>query len=940
MKVPHQGLNKDRVFSAFIMLCGMITACLGSAALIGWVAGLPLLTTFLPGTIPMAPSTALLFLLYGTGVALFARLPLNRAAYRMSVVIGVSGVLAGIFFFLLSLTGKHSAVEHLGIKIAGMVNGVPVGHMSPLTAFCFIFSGLAYLALLLAPDRRWSSAIAFGLAFLTALTSCSLLLAYLLGEPFLYGSGFIPPALPTSLSFFFIGSGLLFSSWRQEFADSKTPDAANMRAAYLLVIIFVFLGTGILTAGYLYFRSHEKHYLDKVEQELSAIKELKVSQIVTWREERIKDVMIISESRAIINSISRFMENEKDLKLRSETLNLMSDLVKYYSYEKAMLFNAAGRLMLWSGEIPEDAEGHSKTYIADAMRNEKVDFIDLHKGETAADIHFGLSVPLFLEADKERRLVGVLILHIDPFKFLYPLIQSWPTPSSSGETLLVRREGDEVLFINELRHRRDTAFSLHFPLTKKDLPAAMAVSGITGVVEGIDYRGVPVMASIGAIPGSPWFIVSKMDKNEIYAPMRERLWVVVVFVSLLLLGSALGIGVVWRQQRVIHYRRLLETEMQLDEERKHKEQLLLESKARLERSQEIAHLGSWELDVVKNTLTWSDEVYRIFGLQPQEFAATYEAFLEAVHPDDRKAVNEAYSNSLSEGRDTYEIEHRVVRKATGEIRYVYEKCEHIRDASGKIIHSAGMVHDITERRKAEDELRRNMYDLKRSNEELQQFAYIASHDLQEPLRMIASYLQLIERRYKGKLDKDADEFIAFAVEGASRLQEMIIGLLAYSRVETKGKSFEEVNSAEVFGNAVANLKLVIEESGALVTAGSLPIIRADASQLLQVFQNLISNAIKFRGKDAPLIHISAEQKGAEWVFSAKDNGPGIEPQYKEKVFDMFRRLHGREYPGVGIGLSLCRRIIERHKGRIWLESEAGQGTTFYFTIPIKEEGKR
>ncbi|MDO8281898.1 MAG: ATP-binding protein [Thermodesulfovibrionia bacterium] len=937
-KQSTQELKNNSVLSILIIICGMITACLGIAALVGWLAGLPMLTTFWPGMIPMAPSTALLFLLYGTGVILFARRPLT-AAYRIALLIGVVGALAGGFFFAISLMGTHSTIEHLGIDISGMVNGVPVGHMSPLTAFCFILSGLAFLSFLLFSGRPYYSSMTFGLAFLTVLMSCSLLLAYLLGEPFLYGGGFIPPALPTSLAFFSLGTGLLLSSWQRTFSGGETPDASGMRASYVLVLIFLFLAVGILTAGYLYFRSHEKHYLDKVDQELSTIKELKVSQIVTWREERIRDVIIISDSEAIIKNISRFMENEKDLKLRSETLKLMSDLVKYYSYERAMLFNTAGRLMLWSGAIPEDAEGHAKAYIADAMRNEKVDFIDLHKGETAADIHFGLSVPLFLEADKERHLIGVLILHIDPFKFLYPLIQSWPTPSSSGETLLVRREGDEVLFINELRHRRDTAFSLRFPLTKKELPAAMAVSGITGIIEGIDYRGMPVIASIGAIPGSPWFIVSKMDKNEIYAPMRESLWTVVTLISLMILGSSLGIGLIWRQQRILHYRRLLDTEMQFNEERKHKEQLLLESKARLERSQEIAHLGSWELDIVNNTLTWSDEVYRIFGLQPQEFRATYEAFLEAVHPDDRKAVNEAYSNSLSEGRDTYEIEHRVVRKTTGEIRYVYEKCEHIRDASGKIIHSAGMVHDITERKKAEDELQRHVEELKRSNEELKQFAYIASHDLQEPLRMIASYMQLIERRYKGKLDKDADEFIAFAVEGATRLQEMITGLLHYSRLETRGKPLLEVNSSEILGTAVSNLKVLIEESGALVTSDRLPVIKADAVQFVQVFQNLIANAIKFKGEASPHIHVSAEQKGSEWVYSVRDNGIGISAEYNDRIFKIFQRLHGREYPGVGIGLSLCRRIVERHGGRIWFESEVGKGTTFYFTIPTKEEKK-
>jgi len=240
-----------------------------------------------------------------------------------------------------------------------------------------------------------------------------------------------------------------------------------------------------------------------------------------------------------------------------------------------------------------------------------------------------------------------------------------------------------------------------------------------------------------------------------------------------------------------------------------------------------------------------------------------------------------------------------------------------------------------ESEKAAEKIQRYTAELKRSNEELQQFAYIASHDLQEPLRMIASYLQLIERRYKGKLDKDADEFIAFAVDGASRLQEMIIGLLAYSRVGTKGKPLEEVNFSEVLGNAILNLKVAIEESGALITADQLPVINADATQLVQVFQNLISNAIKFKGSEIPLIHISAEKKDMEWIFSVKDNGIGIAAEYKDRIFKIFQRLQGREYPGVGIGLSLCRRIVERHGGHIWFESEVGKGTIFYFTIPMK-----
>lgn len=248
-----------------------------------------------------------------------------------------------------------------------------------------------------------------------------------------------------------------------------------------------------------------------------------------------------------------------------------------------------------------------------------------------------------------------------------------------------------------------------------------------------------------------------------------------------------------------------------------------------------------------------------------------------------------------------------------------------------------LQREIAEREKTEEALTHYTAELKRSNEELRQFAYIASHDLQEPLRMIASYLQLIERRYKGRLDKDADEFIAFAVDGAGRLQEMISGLLAYSRVQTKGSPLKEVNCSEVLGNAVQNVKVAIEESGARITADRLPLVVGDPVQLVQVFQNLLSNAIKFRSERAPSVHVSAERKGDEWVFSVKDNGIGISPEYSDRIFNIFQRLHGREYPGVGIGLSLCRRIVERHGGLIWFESEAGRGTTFYFTIPIREE---
>lgn len=246
------------------------------------------------------------------------------------------------------------------------------------------------------------------------------------------------------------------------------------------------------------------------------------------------------------------------------------------------------------------------------------------------------------------------------------------------------------------------------------------------------------------------------------------------------------------------------------------------------------------------------------------------------------------------------------------------------------------LRDISSRKEAELQLQKTMEELARSNEDLQQYVNVASHDLQEPLRMVTSFLQLLERRYKGKLDSDADEFIAYAVDGAIRMRALINALLEYSRVGIYGRTVELTDCNAVLEQALVNLQAIIEENGATVTHDLLPTVRADGMQLVQLFQNLIKNAVKFKSEKKPKIHISASQENGEFVFSVSDNGIGIAPEYFEKIFKMFQRLHDRtEYAGTGIGLAICKKIVERHGGQIWLESEPGKGTTFYFTLSPK-----
>jgi PAS domain S-box-containing protein len=249
-----------------------------------------------------------------------------------------------------------------------------------------------------------------------------------------------------------------------------------------------------------------------------------------------------------------------------------------------------------------------------------------------------------------------------------------------------------------------------------------------------------------------------------------------------------------------------------------------------------------------------------------------------------------------------------------------------------------IAHDITERKKAEEKLKEIIDELERSNYELQQFAYITSHDLQEPLRTIASFTQLLERRYRGQLDSDADEFIEFIVDAAVRMKEMIQGLLEYSRVGTQKVEFKEVDMNMELDQALSNLHALINKNKAEITHDLLPNVMADPDQMVRVFQNLISNAIKFRKPDEPpKIHISyqIDEENSEYIFKVSDNGIGIEKEYKDKIFEVFKRLHAMgKYEGTGIGLSVVKKIIEQYNGRIWVKSELGNGSTFYFTIPL------
>jgi PAS domain S-box-containing protein len=303
-----------------------------------------------------------------------------------------------------------------------------------------------------------------------------------------------------------------------------------------------------------------------------------------------------------------------------------------------------------------------------------------------------------------------------------------------------------------------------------------------------------------------------------------------------------------------------------------------------------------------------------------------EGFAERLIADALRSAEDALAQQIGTGIEL------TGRRKNGSDFPIEIMLSPLESAEGILVTAA--IRDITKRKKAEAHLLQKVEELNRSNEELGQFAYVVSHDLQEPLRMVASYTQLLSRRYKGKLDSDADEFISFAVDGASRMQRLIQDLLAYSRVGTKGKDLLDTSSEDALQQALINLRGAIKDSGALVTHDPLPAVLADEMQLIQLFQNLVGNAIKYQSPGVPRVHVSATRNGVrKWVFSVRDNGLGIDPQYFEKIFGMFQRLHKREeFAGTGIGLAICKKIVERHGGNISVESRPGLGSTFRFAL--------
>jgi len=904
-----------------MMIGGGIAAVIGCIAMLGWLLALPRLTSLGQGLIPMAPSTAALFIVYGTALLLVRRSTCDRRTMLILRSVFTIGALISVALFFLSINGIFLTLEHLGFSVMGAVDGSPIGHMSPITAFTFLLISLTYLTAITARQSGgWRGVTAWWLAIVVIVAYVMLILAYLFGTPMFYGGTFIPPAATTSLAFLALGFSLLALAQPLAWPGTGRSGQDAMRyPSKVLLIVFLLLAAGIISAGYYYHRKQEKHYLSEVERQLSSIADLKMGELLLWREERLADAALFHNNIAFANLVKSVIKHPGAEQPLREIEAWGVALKSKRNYNRIFLLDAFGSSR-WS--YPEAASEPLSRYVRqkalESLQSGRITVADFYRNEISGRIYLSILVPVF-DPVRTGEPLGVIVMRIDPEKYLYPFIKRWPVSSATAETLLVRREGNAALFLNELRFKKDSALNLRVPLEKTEVPAVMAVLGREGVVRGIDYRGHPVLAALRAIPDSPWHLVTRMDVEEVFAPMRERLWITVFLAGSMLLAAGTGVGFVWRRQSSQFYRDKYEAELK----RVELEERLTRIAANLPGAIFQLQLRTDGVSCLPYASSGLEELY---GVLPEDVARDASRLIAVIHPDDSPRVSATILES-ARTLTAWHSEHRVIHPERGVIWVEGNATPELKPDGSVLLY--GFLAEITGRKQKEREI-------EKKNSELERFAYTVSHDLKSPLVTIKTFMGYLEQDLKLQDESRLQQDLGFMHNAADKMSQLLDELLELSRVGRINNPPREVAFRDLAQEAVRLDAGRISERGVKVQiADSGVVLCGDRPRLVEIWQNLVENACKFMGdQQNPIIEIGVEGSGPETLFFVRDNGIGIDPRFHAKVFGLFEKLEAGG-DGTGLGLALVKRIVELYDGTIRVESTGnGQGTSILFTLPL------
>lgn len=876
----------DRVIGATLIALALVV-------MTGWLLHEPRLVQLRAGWVGMAFNTALCFALAGIALLLPERHAQRRR--RGQTGIGLFLIAFASAVFAQNLLGRDFGIDWPGLHSWLADPNPHPGRMAPNTSLGFVLAGGVFVAV---NARRGVRMYAVQvMTYLLLVLAVLSLVGYGLKLEQLYSwYQYTRMAVHTAGAFFLLGLGLATMWYRAPWFERMYRGRDEVRISLMSGAILIAITA---TAGVASFVSIE----EQTEKSLGKSLEL-----------------------ALANRIELF---SAALAHSAEKMELIVGRVAVQTHMRALARRPtdphvhAGLRRVAEGVLAPGGIGALAFYGADGVERVRV-------GTPTKQAL--LTVPLVMPYEAQALWADGFVLRLkipvriagedlgfvvseQPLRNITRTLVETTTPGATGETVMCKRDGERL----QCFPSRMSPLGLAIPgnVDGQRLPIMRAFGGARGVTIARDYRRQHVLVAYAPFADTGLAMVLKMDTAELYAPIRHRLQQVV---PLLLVLVAIGVALL-RWQVLPLVRALVRSEQTA--------RARGEAAARLASIVESSNDAIIGVDVDGRVTSWNSAAETLYGYTAAEMIGKPVATLLPQGAADRDAP------LLGRMRDGERIEHFETqrRHKDGRLVDISLTISPIYDDAGHLVGASKIARDIGERKRAEAQATVQAQELARSNRELEQFAYVASHDLQEPLRMVTSYTQLLARRHKGKLDADADEFIAFIVDGVTRMQTLIQDLLAYSRVGSQGKPLVPVPLARVLAAVTRQLALAIADADASITHDALPSVRGDEGQLQQLLLNLISNALKFRDERPVQVHIGAAAEGGYWRVEVRDNGIGIEPKYSERIFEIFQRLHGRgRYPGTGIGLAICKKIVERHGGRIWVEPAAGGGTIFNFTL--------
>lgn len=699
---------------------------------------------------------------------------------------------------------------------------------------------------------------------------------------------------------------------------------------YLFLFLLIFLVV-FSTASLIYYSQYKAIRKEKSDG-LSSLFRIKERQFLNWIHERKSDALFYKKNADVIYHFAQLIKHPENQKFR-ENLQAYSYSITSTGHYKSLIFLNNKNIPVLS--FPDSVKSHHFsgicfTNLDSAKTTDEIIMTNLHFTPDS-QIIFHLIIPFIKSAVNEEQFLGFLLLNIDPADEFYPLLQTFQIHSKTAEALLVKRDNGQIVFLNELRHTKDAALKMKFPLAMYNLAAVKAVQGTTGAVDAIDYRNKNVLATVGPVAGTPWFLVIKMDKDEIYAELRKfavSTWTVSI---LLIIVGVLLLRIIWQRNSAMYEKEQLN--------HKYSYQLIKQKYSLVSKYANDAIL-LW--DENHKIIDFNDKALELYGYTEEEMP---ELALEQLRTE---KCSKNLNDIIDTLRNTHGIRYETLHQRKDGAILPVDISTRSFAIDGKI-HYQSIVRDITERKlveqkiinlnaELEDRVKVRTDQLAAINRELETFTYSVSHDLKAPLRGIDGYSRLLLEDHSKSLNDEALHFLKNIRESTLQMNELIDNLLEYSRLERHTLSPAILNIQQTV-TTIINQVIKDYSEHLPVIENNLPEIEltVDSEGLSITLRNLIENAVKFtRQSRNPKIVIGLKEKDESYILYVRDNGIGFDMQYHNRIFEIFQRLHRVEdYPGTGVGLAMVKKSMERMGGRVWAESSPAKGSVFYIEIPKK-----